>query len=99
MVLDAIGSRYGQRPSAVWGLTEPRHIVLATAFDAEVLRRANEFESRHLEEIRSGKPDAGQRGDEQKLQSRLAWARFAETLPDGHPVKERALKLTDEGKA
>lgn len=91
VVLDAIGHRYGIRPSELLGITEPRHMMLGIALDGEVLKRANEFESRALEEIRAGrKVNEGDR-EEARLQARMKWAKFAQTLPEGE-LKQRAME-------
>lgn len=94
--MDAVGHRYGKRPSELWGLTGDDSLMLSMAFDSEVLRKANEFEQRKMEEARTGKAQTPEAKAERQAATKLSWAKFAETLPDGHPLKEKALKVATE---
>lgn len=91
VVLDAIGHRYGMRPSELWGITDPEHRVLAVAFDGDVLRKANAFEARYIEDLKAGRKVDPVEREDMKLQSKMAWAKFARTLPEG-PLKEKAME-------
>lgn len=92
VVLDAVGNRYGKRPSDLWGITDPEHLMLGIAFDAEVLRKANEFEKLKYEEAKTEKvgliPE-----DERKRASLLQWKAVMDTAPEGSVLRQQAEKV------
>lgn len=100
MTLHAVCSEYPKYMPHEWlrMLREDDGALADLSFDADVLVAARLWERKQFDSAKDAAPGRPKETDDEAKQRRkAAWRAFVKSIPEEHPVKERAMKSIPKG--